>query len=69
MKKRNRQYALYKGDDFITSGTMREIADKTSKTFDHIYFMSSPAYKRRTEARRLKRGITNSLEPIEIEED
>lgn len=69
MIKAERLYALYKGDELIADGTMREIADKTSKTFNHIYFMSSPAYQRRIEKRRVKRGMTNSLELIEIEED
>lgn len=69
MIKAKKIYALYKGDELIADGTMHEIADKTGKTFNSIYFMSSPGYQQRVEKRRAKRGITNSLELIEIEEE
>lgn len=64
MRKADRQYALYKGDEFITEGTPREIARKTSKTFDSLMFYTTPAYRLRVE--KAKRG---RLEMVEIEDD
>lgn len=49
MRKADRQYALYKGDEFIADGTPREIARKTGKTFDSLMFYTTPAYRRRVE--------------------
>lgn len=54
MRKADRQYALYKGDEFIADGTPREIAKKTGKTFDSLMFYTTPAYRRRVET--AKRG-------------
>ena len=64
MRKADRQYALYKGDEFIADGTPREIAKKTGKTFDSLMFYTTPAYSRRIE--KAKRG---RLEMVEIEDD
>lgn len=49
MRKADRQYALYRGDEFIAEGTPREIAKKTGKTFDSLMFYTTPAYHRRVE--------------------
>lgn len=64
MRKVDRYYALYKGDEFIAGGTPREIAKKTGKTFDTLMFYTTPAYIRRAE--KAKRG---RLEMVEIEDD
>ena len=64
MRKADRQYALYKGDEFITEGTPREIARKTGNAFDSLMFYTTPAYGRRVE--KAKRG---RLEMVEIEDD
>ena len=64
MRKADRQYALYKGDEFITEGTPREIAKKTGKTFDSFMFYTRPAYRRRVET--AKRGL---LEMVDLEDD
>lgn len=64
MRKAERQYALYKGDEFIAEGTPREIARKTGKAFDSLMFYTTPAYGRRVE--KAKRG---RLEMVEIEDD
>ena len=64
MRKADRHYALYKGDEFIAEGTPREIARKTGKTFDSLMFYTTPAYGRRVE--KAKRG---RLEMVEIEYD
>lgn len=64
MRKADRQYALYKGDEFIAEGTPREIAKKTGKTFDTLMFYATPAYRRRVEKAKKAR-----LEMVEIEYD
>ena len=64
MRKADRQYALYKGDEFIADGTPREIARKTGKTFGSLMFYTTPAYGRRVE--KAKRPW---LEMVEIEDD
>lgn len=64
MRKADRQYALYKGDEFIADGTPREIAKKTGKTFDSLMFYTTPAYRLRVE--KAKKG---RLEMVEIEYD
>lgn len=64
MRKADRQYALYKGDEFIADGTPREIARKTGKTFDSLMFYTTPAYHRRVE-----KSKGGRLEMVELEED
>ncbi|OAB26235.1 hypothetical protein PMSD_25985 [Paenibacillus macquariensis subsp. defensor] len=44
-----RIYALYKGEEFITDGTIREISRATNKTIDFLRFMTYPTYERRSE--------------------
>ena len=63
MRKADRQWALYKGDEFIADGTIAEIAAKTGKTFDTLRFYTTPAYQRRVENAKRAR-----LEMVEIEE-
>ncbi|WP_010001620.1 hypothetical protein [Leuconostoc lactis] len=64
MRKADRQYALYKGDEYIADGTPREIARKTGKTFDTLMFYTTPAYRLRAE-----KAKTSRLEMVEIEYD
>ncbi|BDH60115.1 hypothetical protein MTP04_02450 [Lysinibacillus sp. PLM2] len=42
-----RIYALYKGDHFITEGTIREISRETGKTIDFLKYMTYPIYEKR----------------------
>lgn len=42
------RYAVYKGEDLIASGTLRECAEKLSVKPDTILFYRTPSYKRRT---------------------
>ena len=51
------QYALYKGDDLLALGTMKEIAKKRGVTVKTLVFMRSPAYKRRTSEQNAQRLI------------
>ncbi|NLS38260.1 hypothetical protein GHU05_04870 [Fructobacillus tropaeoli] len=64
IRKADRVWALYKGEEFITSGTVAEIAEETGKKFDSLMFLTRPAYKRR-------KDFGNRLQMYEIgdEED
>ena len=64
MRKADRQYALYKDDEFIVEGTPREIAKKTGKTFDSLMFYTTPAYRRRVE-----KAKGSVLEMVDLEDD
>jgi hypothetical protein len=39
-----RIYALYKGEKFISEGTIREINRNTGKSIDFLRYMTSPYY-------------------------
>ncbi|CAK1237819.1 hypothetical protein [Fructobacillus cardui] len=62
IKKADRVWALYKGDDFITSGTIYEIAKTTGKRFDSLMLMVRPSYKKR-------KDLGNKLQMYEVDED
>ncbi|CAH1857528.1 hypothetical protein [Convivina intestini] len=62
VRKMDRIYALYKGDEYICDGTITEIARKTGKTRNTLYWMTSNAYKKR-----ISHG-TNRLQMIELDE-
>lgn len=64
MRKADRQYALYKGDEFIAEGTPREIARKTGKAFDSLMFYTTPAYRRRVE-----KSKGQILEMVDLDDD
>lgn len=40
-------YALYKGDEYVTDGTLRELSRKTGKKEATLKFMTTPAYEGR----------------------
>lgn len=63
MKWYNRVYALYKGDDFITTGTIQEISDETGKSVDFLRWMTYPTYKKRSE------NGKNRLQIVCLDED
>jgi len=42
-----RIYALYKGDEFVSEGTIREISKRTNKTVDFLRYMTYPIYEKR----------------------
>lgn len=60
-KKPPRQYALYKGDKFITMGTKKEIAEYWGVKPKTIVYYSTPSY--------IKRRYENGLLAIEIENE
>ncbi|QTR85179.1 hypothetical protein JC777_00905 [Bacillus cytotoxicus] len=42
-----RIYALYKGESFITEGTIEEIHVETNKSIDFLRYMTFPVYEKR----------------------
>ncbi|WP_341323423.1 hypothetical protein NSQ62_08085 [Solibacillus sp. FSL H8-0523] len=42
-------YALYKGENYICDGTIREIARETGKSTDFLRWMTYPVYAKRSE--------------------
>lgn len=42
-----RIYALYKGDQFISEGTIREIHRETGKSIEFLKYMTYPVYEKR----------------------
>ncbi len=59
--KKDRVYALYKGEEFLTLGTIDEIASIMKVKRETIYFYTMPAYKRR-----IKKGGKNRRYLIKI---
>ena len=43
----NKEYALYKGEECLAIGTIKEIAEKMKVKVRTIYFYTMPTYKRR----------------------
>ena len=42
-----KEYALYKGEQCLAIGTIKEIAEKMQVKYRTIYFYTMPTYKRR----------------------
>ena len=40
-------WAMYKGDDIITHGTLQEIADKLDYDYEYVRWMSAPSIRKR----------------------
>ncbi|MFJ7951552.1 hypothetical protein ACIQZG_08495 [Lysinibacillus sp. NPDC096418] len=57
-----RIYALYKGEQFIAEGTIREISRETGKSIDFLKYMTFPIYEKRS-----KNG-KNRLKMISLDE-
>lgn len=45
--KKNKEYALYKGEECISIGTIYEIAKETNVKVETIRFYKTPTYKKR----------------------
>lgn len=60
-----KEYALYKGDEFICLGTIKEIAEFEGVREDTIRFYGTRSYKERLEGR----NIRNPKILIKIEDD
>ena len=42
-----KEFALYKGEECLAIGTIKEIAEKLKVKYKTIYFYTMPSYKRR----------------------
>lgn len=49
-----KEYALYKGDELLGIGTLKELAEKNGVKPSTIYFYISPSYKKRGNGRNRK---------------
>lgn len=57
---RNREYALYKGEEILCIGTAKEIAERLGIKKDTVMFYGTQEYKRRV-ARRKESGNARIL--------
>lgn len=69
MSKLEKQFALYRSDEYIYGGTIKEIAQKTGVPLATLRFCATRTYRKRVESQRAKRGVTNGLELIEVVDD
>lgn len=69
MSKVEKQFALYRGDEYIYGGTIKEIAQKTGTPLATLRFCATRTYRKRVESQRAKRGETKALELIEVTDD
>lgn len=61
VRKADRIWALYKGEELLATGTIMQISRRTGKTFDHLMFMTNPAYKK-------KPDNGNKMQMLELED-
>lgn len=47
MSKPERVFALYRGDEYMGGGTVKEIAEQFGLSYKYVAGMSSPSFKRR----------------------
>ena len=47
LKYKGLEYALYKGEDLLSVGTLEEIVEETGRTIESLKFMRTPTYKKR----------------------
>lgn len=52
-----KEYALYKGEECLAIGTIREIAKKMNVKERTIYFYTTPTYKKRVKAGKNRREL------------
>lgn len=57
-----KEYAIYKGDDFLFTGTLSECSKFLGVKQETIYFYTMPVYKRRC------RNSKNRIEIIVLED-
>ncbi|AHN22712.1 hypothetical protein [Lysinibacillus varians] len=51
------EYALYKGDELLSVGTIKELAEQFKVGERTIFFYMSPTYKKRTSDRKGRRLV------------
>lgn len=63
-----KEYAVYKGEDFLVMGTLAECAEKLGVLPATVYFYSTPTYQRRL-AKRKMTGNARVTVPLDEEDD
>lgn len=48
-----KEYAIYKGDEFIAIGTIKELAEKTGYSETTLRYCTNPASRKRNKGNRL----------------
>jgi hypothetical protein len=61
-----KEYAVYKGDEFICVGTVKECAERLGIKPDTVYYYTSPKYKKIMEK---GKNPQNYIIVIKLEED
>lgn len=51
------EYALYKGNDLLSFGTIKEIADHLKIKQKTVHYYKTPTYKKRTSEEKARRLI------------
>lgn len=52
-----KEYALYKGEECLAIGTIKEIAKKMKISSKTIYFYQTPTYKKRIKGSKKRREL------------
>ena len=60
------EYALYKGDEFLCIGTIKEIAKNQNILIETVKFYATDAYKRKLAKRKI---TTNAKILIKLDDD
>lgn len=53
----NKVYAMYKGEECLAIGTIKELAEKLGVKEDTIYFYTTPTYKKRVKKGKNRRVL------------
>lgn len=57
MKNKIKEYALYKNEECLAIGTIKEIAEQMKVNYKTIYFYTMPIYKRRCKNKKNRRKL------------
>lgn len=60
---KERYYGVYRGDDFVTVGTQKEVAEELGVSTNTIYFWTTPSYNSRLKA------DSKALTAVRLEDD
>lgn len=58
-------YALYKGDEFVDMGTRKYLANKLNSRVEFISYLASPTYKKRRAKENSKSMIVIKVDEID----
>lgn len=53
----NKEYALYKGDELLGVGTLKELSKEFGVKIKSLLFYQTPAYRKRTSEKKGKRLV------------